>query len=58
MLLLKAPTYKMVEENSKLAQSYFYSLESGAQGKKSFYNVMFIGTEHKPFYSDLGRFFF
>ena len=26
MLLLKAPTYKMVEDNSRYADSYFYSL--------------------------------
>ena len=53
--MLKGPTYKMVEENSRFADSFFYSLESGALGKKSLYNTMFLGTQHKPFYSDLSK---
>jgi len=54
MLLLKAPTYKMVEENSRYADSYFYSLEAGTQNKKSLYNTMFLGYSSLPFYSNVG----
>jgi len=56
MLLLKAPTYKMVEDNSRYADSYFYSLEAGTQNKKSLYNTMFLGytKDTLPFYSNVG----
>ena len=36
MMLLKAPGYRMVEGNSQYVNSYAYSLEKGAQGRKSF----------------------
>ena len=53
--MLKGPTYKLVEENSRYADSFFYSLEAGALGKKSLYHAMFMGTQHKPFYSDVSK---
>ena len=57
MLLLKAPTYKMVEDNSRYADSYFYSLEAGTQNKKSLYHTMFLGytKDTLPFYSNVGK---
>ena len=54
---LKASTYKIVEENARWgANSYFYSLEPGAQSeKKSLYHLESIGDSHKPFYTSLGN---
>ena len=55
MLIIKAPTYKLVEENARRGgDSYFYSLEAGSQSKKSLYNTMFLGYTHVPFYASLG----
>ena len=51
---MKAPTYKMVEENSKYADSYFYSIEPGTQSKKSLYYTMFLGYNSLPFYANVG----
>jgi len=53
---LKASTYKIVEENARWgANSFFYSLEPGAQSeKKSLYHLESIGDAHKPFYTSLG----
>ena len=52
---MKAPTYKMVEENSKYADSYFYSIEPGTQSKKSLYYTMFLGYNSLPFYANVGK---
>ena len=54
---LKASTYKIVEENARWgANSFFYSLEPGAQSeKKSLYHLESIGDSHKPFYTSLGN---
>ena len=54
---LKASTYKIVEENARWgANSYFYSLEPGAQSeKKSLYHLESIGDSHKPFFTSLGN---
>ena len=37
MLVLKASTYKVIEENSKYEDSWFYSLEK--RGRKSFFRI-------------------
>ena len=59
MLLLKAPGYRMVEGNSQYVNSYAYSLEKGAQSRKSFYYPMCkLGSSHNPTYYNVGKFNF
>ena len=59
MLLLKAPGYRMVEGNSQYVNSYAYSLEKGAQSRKSFYYPMCkLGSSHNPTYYNVGKFKF
>ena len=55
---LKAAVYKMVEENSRWgANSYFYSLEPGAQSqKKSLYNLLSIAYSPQPFFPSVGTY--
>ena len=56
MLLLKAPGYRMVEGNSQYVNSYAYSLEKGAQSRKSFYYPMCkLGSSHNPTYYNVGK---
>ena len=45
VLALKAPTYKVIEENSKRQDSYFYSLEK--RGRKTFHRI-FSETPELP----------
>ena len=55
-LMLKVPGYNMVERNSKYAPSFAYSLEKGAQSRKSFYYPMCqLGSEHNPTYYNVGK---
>ena len=56
MLLLKAPTYKMVEENSRYADSYFYSLVTSM----SFYpdSILISPCFYPDFTQILFRFYF
>ena len=56
---LKAAVYKMVEENSRWgANSYFYSLEPGAQSqKKSLYYLQSIANSPQPFFTSVGRYY-
>ena len=56
MMLLKAPGYRMVEGNSQYVNSYAYSLEKGAQSRKSFYYPMCkLGSSHNPTYYNVGK---
>ena len=57
MALLKAPSYKLVEENSKFAKSFYYSLDQ--QNRKSlFYPMCTLGNINsldQPMYGDVCR---
>ena len=55
---LKASVYKIVEENARWgANSYFYSLEPGAQSsKKSLYNLLSIAYSPQPFFPSVGTY--
>ena len=50
---IKASSYKMVEENSKRAPSYWYSIEH-AGGKKSFYHLLMMNRDI-PYMEDPGK---
>ena len=52
-LVIKAPTYKLVEENSKFSNSYFYALDQ--ESRKSLYYPMFIGYYGLPLYGNVGK---
>ena len=53
-LVIKAPTYKLVEENSKFSNSYFYALDQ--ESRKSLYYPMFIGYYGLPLYGNVGKY--
>ena len=46
VFFIKAASYKMVEENSKYKDSYFYSIEH--KSNKSFCHASMLGGEGKP----------
>ena len=57
MGLLKAPSYKLVEENSKYENSYFFSLDQPSR-KSLFYpmcNIENLGDSDQPFYGNVGE---
>ena len=55
--LLKAPTYKLVEENSKFTNSFSYSLDQ-LNRKSLFYPMCSLGNlgdSDQPFYGNIGK---
>ena len=54
MLVIKAPTYKLVEENSNFANSFFYAVDQ--ENRKSLYFPMFFGYTDLPFYGNVGKY--
>ena len=56
--LLKAPTYKIVEENSNFANSFFYSLDQDNR-KSLFYPMCTLGNlgdTEQPLWGNVGEF--
>ncbi len=53
MLIFKAPAYQTVQENSKFADSFFYSYE--LETNKSMHNLFFVSSTPKINYGTRGN---